>query len=63
MKRAANWSSPAHSLSRRPWGTPVAVGRYNEDGRKKRRCEDCEAEYAPTSGTQKRCAECRRVTK
>lgn len=61
MKRAANWSSPAHSQSKRPWGTPVMPGRYNEDGRKKRRCVDCKGVYAPTSGPQKRCEVCRKA--
>ena len=63
MKGATNWSSPAHSQSKRPWGAPVMQGRYNEDGRKKRTCVDCRAEYTPTSGMQKRCEACRKATK
>jgi len=49
-----------YSKSVRPWGAAVMSGRYNEDGRKKRKCVDCKREYAPTSGPQKRCAECRK---
>ncbi len=48
------------SLSKRPWGSEVCAGRYNESGEKRRRCVDCRGEYSPTSGTQKRCEGCRK---